>query len=66
MSTTYRDAAPIARPTWEYFLLEWVSGDIRDASAALNRLGADGWEVVGVHHRSTDSKIIYTLKRLRA
>ena len=39
------------------------SGDWQDITPVLNRLGRDGWELVGVASSGSDSYARYVLKR---
>ena len=52
---------------WEYLVENvgsfWHSPDPDNLRDYLNELGADGWELVNLHHIQNSNKVRITLKR---
>jgi hypothetical protein len=64
-----RNEASIVKPLWDYRVIEFNGSSTTpasDAEIALNKAGADGWELVGTSSSESNPKVRYFyLKRSR-
>ena len=54
-----RSRAPVANTVWEYKVTGWLSVE------AINKLGADGWELAAVQSPNVDNISLYFKRRKR-
>lgn len=58
-----QEEGPVAEVAWEYFILSDLGRMGHVDEKKLNRLGRQGWELVGVYRESPESHTCYYFKR---